>query len=80
MRYNGHLYCRAVAPPDAMTEEGKMGRFLNPGNGVLGALFMEMNNSEMEKLMEKCTIVVIVVLALSLVFALDFGVFHLILK
>ena len=34
----------------------------------------------MEKLMEKCTIVVIVVLALSLVFALDFGVFHLILK
>ena len=47
---------------------------------VLGALFMEMNNSEMEKLMEKCTIVVIVVLALSLVFALDFGVFHLILK
>ena len=47
---------------------------------VLGALFMEKNNSEMEKLMEKCTIVVIVVLALSLVFALDFGVFHLILK
>ena len=47
---------------------------------VLGTLFMEMNNSKMEKLMEKCTIVVIVVLALSLVFALDFGVFHLILK
>ena len=47
---------------------------------VLGALFMEMNNSKMEKLMEKCTIVVIVVLALSFVFALDFGIFHLILK
>ena len=47
---------------------------------VLGALFMKTNNSKMEKLMEKCTIVVIVVLALSLVFALDFGVFHLILK
>ena len=47
---------------------------------VLGALFMEMNNSKMEKLMEKCTIVVIVVLALSLVFAFDFSIFHLILK
>ena len=47
---------------------------------ALGALFMEMNNSEMKKLMEKCTIVVMVVLALSLVFAFDFSVFHLILK
>ena len=41
MRYNGHLYCRAVAPPDAMTEEGKMGRFLNPGNGGFGRIISE---------------------------------------
>ena len=47
---------------------------------VLGAVFMEMSNSKMEKLMEKCTIVVMVVLALSLVSALNFGIFHLILK
>lgn len=45
---------------------------------VLGAMFSEMGNSK--KLMEKCTTVMIVVFALSLVFALNFGIFHFILK
>lgn len=47
---------------------------------VLGAMFSEIGNSKMEKLMEKCTIVMMVVFALSLVFAFNFSVFYLILK
>ena len=47
---------------------------------VLGAMFSEIGNSKMEKLMEKCTTAMIVVFALSLVSALNFGIFHLILK
>ena len=47
---------------------------------ALGAMFIEMDNSKMEKLMEKCTIVVMVVSALSIVFAFNFSIFHLILK
>lgn len=47
---------------------------------MLGAMFGEMGNSKMGKLMEKCTTVMIVVFALSLVSALNFGIFHFILK
>lgn len=47
---------------------------------ALGAMFREMSNSKMEKLMEKCTTVMMVVFALSLVSALNFGIFHFILK
>ena len=47
---------------------------------VLGAMFSEIGNSKMEKLMEKCTTAMIVVLALSIVFALNFSIFYLILK
>lgn len=47
---------------------------------ALGAMFREMSNSKMEKLMEKCTAAMIAVFALSIVFALNFGIFYLILK
>lgn len=47
---------------------------------MLGAMFSEMGNSKMGKLIEKCTTVMIVVFALSLVSALNFGIFHFILK
>ena len=47
---------------------------------VLGAMFSEIGNSKMEKLMEKCTAAMMLVFALSLVSALNFTIFYLILK
>ena len=47
---------------------------------ALGAMFMDMDNGKMEELMGKFVAVAIVTGALSLIFALNFGIFHLILK
>ena len=47
---------------------------------VLGAMFSEIGNSKMEKLMEKCTTAMMVVFALSLVSSLNYAIFYLILK
>ena len=47
---------------------------------TLGVMFMDMDNDKMEELMGKFAAVTIVAGTLSLIFALNFGAFYLILK